>query len=115
MRKLVVSILILLLAGLVFASRRVTYKRTSERRGELMVFDQPASFSVAHTETPEGGSDPGFSGQWAWDSDYFYICISENTWRRTALGTWGYSRLKTVDGNWLLDVNDNYVRTVETH
>lgn len=37
---------------------------------------------------PSTASDTGIAGQVAWDSDYFYVCVATNTWKRTALSTW---------------------------
>ena len=30
----------------------------------------------------------GVKGEWCWDSDYIYVCIATNTWKRIALTTW---------------------------
>lgn len=37
---------------------------------------------------PETASSTGSVGQVAWDTDYFYVCVATNTWKRTALSTW---------------------------
>ena len=37
---------------------------------------------------PSSASDTGTPGDFTWDSNYFYICIASNTWRRTAHATW---------------------------
>ena len=30
----------------------------------------------------------GVKGEWCWDSNYIYVCIATNTWKRIALTTW---------------------------
>lgn len=37
---------------------------------------------------PSTASDKGTPGQIAYDSDYIYVCVAANTWRRAALSTW---------------------------
>lgn len=38
--------------------------------------------------TPLSATDTGTKGQIAWDAEYVYVCISTNTWKRSALSTW---------------------------
>jgi len=40
------------------------------------------------SKTPASASDPGNSGDLCWDSDYIYVCIASNTWKRAAILTW---------------------------
>jgi len=40
------------------------------------------------SKTPASASDIGNGGDWCWDSDYIYVCISSNTWKRVAISTW---------------------------
>lgn len=37
---------------------------------------------------PALASSSGTAGQIAYDSSYFYVCISSNTWKRVAISTW---------------------------
>lgn len=37
---------------------------------------------------PANTGDTGIAGQIAWDSDYLYICVAANTWKRIALSSW---------------------------
>jgi hypothetical protein len=37
--------------------------------------------------TPLPGST-GNPGQIAWDSNYIYVCVAPNTWKRSLLSTW---------------------------
>lgn len=40
------------------------------------------------TLVPTTAGDSGTTGQVAWDTNYFYVCVAENTWKRVALSTW---------------------------
>lgn len=37
--------------------------------------------------TPTSSSATGLIGEWCWDTNYLYICVSNNTWKRIALTT----------------------------
>lgn len=37
---------------------------------------------------PATATSTGISGQTAYDSDYYYICVATNTWKRTPLSSW---------------------------
>jgi hypothetical protein len=37
---------------------------------------------------PASAAATGTKGQVAYDTDYFYICVAANTWKRTPLSTW---------------------------
>jgi hypothetical protein len=39
-------------------------------------------------KTPSSSSATGRTGDIAWDSNYFYVCVATNTWKRVALSTW---------------------------
>jgi hypothetical protein len=39
-------------------------------------------------KTPASASAPGNAGDICWDSDYLYICVATNTWKRTPLSSW---------------------------
>lgn len=42
----------------------------------------------AMTAAPATASSPGLPGQVAYDSDFFYVCVGPDEWKRTALSTW---------------------------
>lgn len=46
------------------------------------------SIRIRQSKTPNSASDTGTTGQISWDSDYIYICIATNTWKRVAISTW---------------------------
>ena len=40
---------------------------------------------LATTFTPSSSGDTGSTGEFSWDTDYLYICVSPNTWGRVAI------------------------------
>lgn len=40
------------------------------------------------SKTPASASAPGNAGDICWDSNYLYICITTDTWKRSAIATW---------------------------
>lgn len=44
--------------------------------------------NLGNAFTPKSGSDTGQPGDVRWDTNYIYVCVARNTWRRTALATW---------------------------
>ena len=39
-------------------------------------------------DVPANASATGTAGQLAYDSDYIYVCIAEDSWRRVAISSW---------------------------
>jgi hypothetical protein len=37
---------------------------------------------------PSSASDTGITGDITWDSNYIYICVAVNTWKRVSIATW---------------------------
>lgn len=37
---------------------------------------------------PSGTGSNGLCGQYAFDTGFFYVCTSSNSWRRATLNTW---------------------------
>jgi len=46
------------------------------------------SLRLRATKTPSSASDTGDVGTICWDTDYIYVCVADNTWKRAALTTW---------------------------
>jgi hypothetical protein len=40
------------------------------------------------THTPSSSYDTGTTGQIAWDSNFVYVCVAPNTWKRAAITSW---------------------------
>lgn len=43
---------------------------------------------IASTAAPSSASDTGSPGEIRYDSDYIYICVATDTWKRAAIATW---------------------------
>ena len=43
---------------------------------------------VRSSKTPSSASDTGNAGDICWDSNYIYVCVATDTWKRAALSTW---------------------------
>ena len=37
---------------------------------------------------PPAATSPGVTGQISWDTNYIYVCVATNTWKRTPISTW---------------------------
>ena len=46
------------------------------------------SVRIRNSNTPLAANDPGLKGEICWDSNYIYICVATDTWKRVALSTW---------------------------
>ena len=49
---------------------------------------QSDSIAVSNSKTPSSASDTGQAGQICWDTNYLYVCVASNTWKRIALSSW---------------------------
>jgi hypothetical protein len=45
-------------------------------------------FIVENSKTPSNASDAGTAGTICWDSNYIYICVATDTWKRVGISTW---------------------------
>lgn len=39
-------------------------------------------------KTPSSSGDTGLPGQICWDANFIYVCVSTNTWKKTAISSW---------------------------
>lgn len=44
--------------------------------------------NIATAKTPASASDTGTTGDFAWDTNYVYVCVATNTWKRSGLSSW---------------------------
>lgn len=44
--------------------------------------------SVAFVTPPATATSPGATNQLAFDTNYFYVCIATNTWKRVSIVAW---------------------------
>lgn len=43
---------------------------------------------VSGAKTPASATDTGVTGTVCWDTNYIYVCVATNTWKRVAISTW---------------------------
>jgi hypothetical protein len=43
---------------------------------------------LRNAKTPTSATDTGNTGDIAWDSNFIYVCVATNTWKRVAIATW---------------------------
>ena len=43
---------------------------------------------IRNNNTPSSATDFGHKGEIRWDTNYLYICVATDTWKRVALSTW---------------------------
>ncbi len=43
---------------------------------------------ISSTNVPTLANSTGATGQITWDSDYLYVCVATNTWKRANLVAW---------------------------
>ena len=43
---------------------------------------------IDKVDVPSDASSTGTAGQIAIDSNYIYVCVATNTWKRAAISTW---------------------------
>lgn len=43
---------------------------------------------VTTSKTPAAAASPGSQGDIAWDSNYLYVCVASNSWKRVAIAAW---------------------------
>jgi hypothetical protein len=60
---------------------------SAESSGKTVVTVDSTVVSL-RTSVPTTSSAACAAGAWATDSSYYYLCVSLNSWRRTALSTW---------------------------
>ncbi len=71
------------LADVPTAVLRLDLKRALEVAGIVEWVNAPRWVSV-----PASAGADGVAGDVAYDSDYLYVCVATDTWKRVAIGTW---------------------------
>tara|TARA_Y100000591_G_C21778251_1_gene669522 strand:- start:919 stop:1197 length:279 start_codon:yes stop_codon:yes gene_type:complete len=49
----------------------------------------PTGTGIMKNGTPASATASGTAGEIQYDSNYIYICISTNNWKRVAISSWG--------------------------
>jgi len=57
-------------------------------KNSMSDYESEWTSSVISAVPPGASTDPGSTGQAAFDSDFLYICVGENTWKRTEITGW---------------------------
>lgn len=79
-------------AGGIYGSGQYFFGVASSGLGKLAITPdfvrvEGNNFQIQTAKTPSSSSDTGTPGQIAWDSNYIYVCIATNTWKRSDLNT----------------------------
>lgn len=53
-----------------------------------IVLNTDGTIRLPVTKTPASAAATGTAGDWAYDSNYIYVCVATNTWKRVAIATW---------------------------
>jgi hypothetical protein len=61
------------------------YSSTSMSRYIVLNGD---TFRVMNQRTIVNSNDTGYQGEICYDSNYMYVCVSDNLWKRLALKVW---------------------------
>ena len=71
----------------------------------------PIKTNLITPDVPASASSDGVAGDIAYDSDYLYICIASDTWKRVAISTWVTVEeyVLTEDGGFLLNEDGDKV------
>lgn len=72
--------------GVIIKTGVLKYK--DAQSGDYVGFNAVAQGESASANVPASASASGVSGQVAYDSNYIYVCVATNTWKRAALTTW---------------------------
>jgi hypothetical protein len=46
------------------------------------------TLDISTPRTIVNSTDDGFTGEICWDSNYIYVCVGTNTWKRSTISTW---------------------------
>ena len=46
------------------------------------------NLAISTNHTPSSATATGTTGTILWDSNYIYVCVATNTWKRASLSTW---------------------------
>jgi len=47
-----------------------------------------SDFTAAPVAAPKAANSPCSAGNWAFDTNYVYVCVGTNSWKRTSLSAW---------------------------
>jgi hypothetical protein len=56
--------------------------------GELYIHNGTEYVPLITNATPSSATDTGIKGQVAYDTNYIYVCVNSNVWKRVSISTW---------------------------
>lgn len=56
--------------------------------GLTALYVSARTINETESHTPTSSSDTCTAGQLAWDSNFVYVCVATDTWKRSALSSW---------------------------
>jgi hypothetical protein len=59
----------------------------ADTNGTTMV-SADSSLIGFHVGVPASSTSACTAGNWSYDTNYFYVCVATNTWKRSALSSW---------------------------
>lgn len=65
----------------------ITYPDTNDAQNQPTVIILGTGFRVSMPYTPSSSTAYGNQGQMAWDSNFFYVCVANNSWKRITLNS----------------------------
>lgn len=55
---------------------------------EVYIHDGTEFVPIITNRTPSSATDTGVKGQVAYDTNYIYVCVNSNVWKRVSISTW---------------------------
>lgn len=56
--------------------------------GELYIHNGTEYVPLITNATPSSATDTGIKGLVAYDTNYIYVCVNSNVWKRVSISTW---------------------------
>ena len=56
--------------------------------GEVHIQDETEFVPIITNRTPSSATDTGVKGQVAYDTNYIYVCVATDVWKRVSISTW---------------------------
>lgn len=55
---------------------------------EVYIHNGTKFVPIITNRTPSSATDTGIKGQVAYDTNYIYVCVNSNVWKRVSISTW---------------------------
>lgn len=70
------------------AAGRVSVVSNLIGSSKFFSFMENGNLAVLNPTPPASAAAAGMQGEISWDSNYMYVCVAANTWKRVAIATW---------------------------